>query len=28
VAVEQDPDQSLERCVFACANEGKPQFNH
>jgi hypothetical protein len=24
VTVEQDPDQSLEVCVSACANEGKP----
>jgi hypothetical protein len=24
VTVEQDPDQSLEVCVTACANEGKP----
>jgi hypothetical protein len=28
VTVEQDPDQSLEGCVSACADEGKPQFNH
>jgi hypothetical protein len=28
VTVEQDPDQSLEVCVSACADEGKPQFNH
>jgi hypothetical protein len=26
VTVEQDPDQSSEVCVFACANEGKSQF--
>jgi hypothetical protein len=26
VAAEQDPDQSPEVCVTACANEGKPQF--
>jgi hypothetical protein len=26
--VEQDPDQSPEVCVSACADEGKPQFNH
>jgi hypothetical protein len=25
--VEQDPDQSPEVCVFACADEGKPRFN-
>jgi hypothetical protein len=24
VTVEQDPDQSLEVCVSACANDGKP----
>jgi hypothetical protein len=28
VTVEQDPGQSQEGCVFACADEGKPQFNH
>jgi hypothetical protein len=28
VTVEQDPDQSPEGCVTACADEGKPQFNH
>jgi hypothetical protein len=28
VTVEQDPDQSPEVCGSACANEGKPQFNH
>jgi hypothetical protein len=28
VTVEQDPDQSSEGCVSACANEGKPRFNH
>jgi hypothetical protein len=28
VAVEQDPDQSPEGCVTACADEGKPRFNH
>jgi hypothetical protein len=28
VTVEQDPDQSLEGCVSACADEGKPRFNH
>jgi hypothetical protein len=28
VTVEQDPDQSPEVCVSACADEGKPQFNH
>jgi hypothetical protein len=27
VTVEQDPDQSPEVCVSACADEGKPQFN-
>jgi hypothetical protein len=26
VTVEQDPDQSSEVCVTACANEGKPRF--
>jgi hypothetical protein len=25
--VEQDPDQSSEVCVTACANEGKPQLS-
>jgi hypothetical protein len=28
VTVEQDPDQSPEGCLSACADEGKPQFNH
>jgi hypothetical protein len=28
VTVEQDPDQSPKVCVSACANEGKPRFNH
>jgi hypothetical protein len=28
VTVEQDPDQSQEVCVSACADEGKPRFNH
>jgi hypothetical protein len=28
VTVEQDPDQSPEGCVFACADKGKPRFNH
>jgi hypothetical protein len=28
VTVEQDPDQSPEGCVTACADEGKPRFNH
>jgi hypothetical protein len=27
VTVEQDPDQSPEVSVSACADEGKPQFN-
>jgi hypothetical protein len=27
VTIEQDPDQSPEVCLTACANEGKPQFN-
>jgi hypothetical protein len=26
--VEQDPDQSPEVFVSACADEGKPQFNN
>jgi hypothetical protein len=26
VTVEQDPGQSPEVCLTACANEGKPQF--
>jgi hypothetical protein len=26
VTVEQDPNQSPEVCVTACANEGKPRF--
>jgi hypothetical protein len=28
MTVEQDPDQSPEVCVYACADEGKPRFNH
>jgi hypothetical protein len=28
VSVEQDPNQSSEVCVTACADEGKPRFNH
>jgi hypothetical protein len=28
VTVEQDPDQSPEGGVTACADEGKLQFNH
>jgi hypothetical protein len=28
VTIEQDPDQSPEGCVSACAGEGKSQFNH
>jgi hypothetical protein len=28
VSVEQDPDQNPEGCVSACADEGKPRFNH
>jgi hypothetical protein len=28
VNVEQDPDQSSEGCGTACADEGKPRFNH
>jgi hypothetical protein len=28
VTVEQDPDQSLEGCQSACADEGKPRFIH
>jgi hypothetical protein len=28
VAIEQDPDQSLEDCLTACASEGKPRFIH
>jgi hypothetical protein len=26
--VEQDPDQSPEVCVFACADKGKPRCIH
>jgi hypothetical protein len=26
VAIEQDPDQSPEDCLTACASEGKPRF--
>jgi hypothetical protein len=28
VTIEQDPDQSPERCVTACADEGKPRVIH
>jgi hypothetical protein len=28
VTVEQDPGQSPEGCLSACADEGKPQFIH
>jgi hypothetical protein len=28
VTVEQDPDQSPEGCMSACADEFKPWFNH
>jgi hypothetical protein len=28
VTVEQDPDQSPEVCVSACADEGKHRFIH
>jgi hypothetical protein len=28
VIVEQDPNQSPEGCVSACADEGKPRFIH
>jgi hypothetical protein len=28
VTVEQDPGQSPEDCLTACANEGKPWFYH
>jgi hypothetical protein len=28
LTVEQDPGQSPEDCLTACANEGKPQFYH
>jgi hypothetical protein len=28
VTVEQDPDQGPEVGVSACADEGKPRFNH
>jgi hypothetical protein len=28
VTVEQDPDQSPEVSVSACADEGKPRFIH
>jgi hypothetical protein len=28
VTAEQDRDHSLEVCVSACADEGKPRFNH
>jgi hypothetical protein len=26
--IEQDPGQSPEVCLTACANEGKPRFYH
>jgi hypothetical protein len=28
LTVEQDPDQSSEGYLSACADEGKPRFNH
>jgi hypothetical protein len=28
VAIQQDSGQSLEVCLTACANEGKPPFYH
>jgi hypothetical protein len=28
VSVDQDPDQSPEVCLTACADEGKPWFKH
>jgi hypothetical protein len=28
VTIEQDPELSPEGCMSACADEGKPQFNH
>ena len=28
VTIDQDPDQSPEVCVSACADEGKPRFKH
>jgi hypothetical protein len=28
VTVEQEADQSPQGCVTACADEGKPRFNH
>jgi hypothetical protein len=28
MTVEQDPGQSPEVCVSACADEGKPRFIH
>jgi hypothetical protein len=28
VAIEQDPGQSPEDCLTACASEGKPRFYH
>jgi hypothetical protein len=28
ITVEQDPGQSPEVCLTACANEGKPRFYH
>jgi hypothetical protein len=27
VTIEQDPDQSTEGCVSACADEGKPRYH-
>jgi hypothetical protein len=26
VSIDQDPDKSLEICLTACADEGKPRF--
>jgi hypothetical protein len=28
VSIEQDPGQSPEDCLTACASEGKPRFYH
>jgi hypothetical protein len=28
MTIEQDPDQSPEGCLSACADEGKPRFNY
>jgi hypothetical protein len=28
VSVDQDPDQSPEVCLTACADESKPRFKH